>query len=221
MVFRDRVDAGRQLAAHLERFAAGAPVVEALPRGGVPVALEVARALGAPLDVLVVRKLGFPAQPELGMGAVGEGGVRVVNEELVAALRVSPETLAQVTAREATEVDRRLRLFRGDRPQVAVQERTVIIVDDGLATGFTARAAVEVMRQKGAASVVVAVPVAPPETVEEMRAVVDDIVCLQTPAWFSAIGQFYRDFSQVADADVSRMLAETPVVAGPSTRPAG
>ncbi len=215
MAFRDRADAGRRLAAVLTHFAGENPVVEGLPRGGVPVAFEVAAALGAPLDVLLVRKLGCPGQPELGLGAIGEGGVRVVNDALVARLGIPESTLDDIAAHEGETLSRRLQLLRGDRDRVPVAGRTVIVIDDGLATGYTARAAIEVMRRVGARKVVLAVPVAPADAVEEMRAVADDVVCLLTPAWFMAIGEFYDDFSQVPDDQVARLLARSgPATAG-------
>lgn len=213
MPFVNRRDAGRRLADDLARHPLQRPVVVALPRGGVPVAAEVAARLGAPLDVLVVRKVGCPWQPELGMGAIGEGGVRVLNDDLIAHLRVTPDKEAVVAA-EQVEVGRRVRRYRGDRKAVSVEGRTVIVVDDGVATGFTARAGIEVLRQQGASRVVVAVPVAPAETVEELRAVADDVVCLETPAFFMAIGEWYADFRQTTDEEVTRLLAERAAVPG-------
>jgi putative phosphoribosyl transferase len=207
MRFRDRRDAGRQLAGRLGRLAAQRPVVVGLPRGGVPVAHEIARALGAPLDVVVVRKLGHPSQPELGVGAIGEGGVRLLNERLIHETGVRDEQLDPVIDREAAELERRVRRYRGDRPATSVADRTVVVVDDGLATGFTAWAAVEVLRRHGAARIVLAVPVAPVATVERLRAHVDELVCLETPETFWAIGQFYDDFDQVTDEEVTALLA--------------
>jgi predicted phosphoribosyltransferase/predicted alpha/beta-hydrolase family hydrolase len=184
------------------------PVVVGLPRGGVPVAAEVARALQAPLDVVVVRKLGHPQQPELGVGAIGEGGVTVVNWERATRLGVTSGDLHQVAARERAELDRRVVRYRGTRPRVAVEGRLVVLVDDGLATGFTARAAVEALRRSGARRVVLAVPVAPADTVDDLRAVADDVVCLATPPWFGSVGECYDDFRQVTDADVAQLLEE-------------
>ncbi|MFM8303241.1 MAG: phosphoribosyltransferase family protein, partial [Actinomycetota bacterium] len=204
--FRDRRDAGRRLAAALAFLRDDEPVVVGLPRGGVPVAAEVADALDAPLDVIVVRKLGVPFQPELGMGAIGEDGVRVLNDDVVRMARVSPEEIAEVEQRERAELERRARRFRGDRGAVPLTGRTVILVDDGIATGGTARAAIEVARAHGASRVVLAVPVAPPETVTAMAAIADDVVCLETPAAFSAVGQWYQDFTQTPDAEVVRLL---------------
>ncbi|HLI75155.1 MAG TPA: phosphoribosyltransferase [Acidimicrobiales bacterium] len=207
MAFDDRSDAGRRLAQLLEERALPDPVVNGMARGGVPVAFEIARALPAPLDVVVVRKLGHPEQPELGLGAIGEEGVRLVNEELVAQLRVPSEVIDAVAARERQELDRRLRTYRGDRPPVAVEGRTAIVVDDGLATGFTARAAVEVMRRRRAASVVLAVPVGPPAAVAALRRVADEVVCVEETERFFGISEWYLDFHQVSDAEVADLLA--------------
>ncbi len=207
-LFRDREDAGEQLATRLAGFADEDPVVLGLPRGGVPVARAVARALDAPLDVIVVRKLGVPFQPELGMGAVGEDGVRVLNEEIVRLARVEPDELARVETRERAEVEARARRFRAGRPRIDLSGRTVIVIDDGIATGGTARAALQVARAQGASRVVLAVPVAPIETVQELRGDADEVVCLETPTPFLAIGQLYRDFSQVPDERVTALLAE-------------
>jgi putative phosphoribosyl transferase len=187
-----------------------------MARGGVPVAAEVARILDCPLDVLVVRKLGHPGQPELGLGALGEDGVRVVNESLVARLAVSADAIEEVARREQAELDRRVRLYRGDRPPVVVTDRPVIVVDDGLATGFTARAAVEVVRRRRASSVVVAVPVGSPEAVATLRLVADHVVCLETTDRFFGISQWYEDFHQVADDEVARLL-KGPSTTHPST----
>ena len=205
--FVDRRDAGRQLATALVRRRLDDPVVIALPRGGVPIAAEVAARLDAPLDVLIVRKVGWPPQPELGVGAVGEGGFEVYNQRLIADLGLAPGELARVTAAERSEVERRARRYRGDRPPVPVEGRTAIVVDDGLATGFTARVAVDVLRARRPGAIVLAVPVAPPETVESLRHHVDDLVCLRTPANFRAIGRWYADFGQVRDDEVTALLA--------------
>ncbi len=213
--FADRVDAGRRVALLLEPLRASRPVVVGMARGGVPVAHEVARILGAPLDVVVVRKLGHPDQPELGLGALGEEGVRVVNEPLVARLAVSAEMIEDVARREATELERRVRAYRGDMAPVEVTGRSVVVVDDGLATGFTARAAVEVARRRGAARVVLAVPVGSPEAVASLRSVADDVVCVATTARFFGISEWYRDFTQVGDVEVARLLG--PPRTGPAT----
>jgi putative phosphoribosyl transferase len=220
MPFLDRQDAGRQLATALVRAMAltgdqGAPpVVAGMARGGVPVAFVVARVLAAPLDVVVVRKLGHPRQPELGLGAIGEGGVRLVNRALVDRLGVTPDVIDAVAAGQAIELERRLRVYRGERPAVPVQAKTVVVVDDGLATGFTARAAVEVMRSRGAARVVLAVPVGPPATVAALRDVADDVVCVEVTEQFSGLSEWYRDFHQVSDEEVARLLADAAAGAG-------
>ena len=177
---RDRRDAGRRLAERLGSLRDQRPVLLALPRGGVPVAHEVARALGAPLDVLVVRKLGAPVQPELGIGAIGEGGVRVISSDIVAATHTTNEQLLAVEARERTELDRRARVYRGARPMLPIDGRTVVIVDDGIATGGTARAAIAVARAHGAARVIIATPVAPPDTAALLACEADDVITLAT-----------------------------------------
>ena len=176
-----------------------------LPRGGVPVAFEVARALGAPLDVIVVRKLGVPFQPELGMGAIGEDGVRVLNEEIIERGRISADELAAVEARERAELERRALRYRRGPAAPAAGRRTAVVVDDGIATGSTARAACQVARAHGAARVVLAVPVAPPGWEARMADVADELVCVETPRAFFAIGQFYADFSQTTDSEVTGM----------------
>jgi putative phosphoribosyl transferase len=205
--FRDRRDAGARLAERLEHLRAESPAVLGLPRGGVPVAFEVATTLGAPLDVIVVRKLGVPVQPELGMGAVGEGGVIVLNEEVVRLARVSDEDVTRIAARERAEVDRRARRFRGGRPRVDVTGRTVVIVDDGIATGSTARAAMQVARAQGATRVVLGIPVGAPDTIAAMRSEADEVVCVETPLGFLAVGQAYESFTQTTDEEVVRLLA--------------
>jgi len=208
MTFRDRVDAGRQLAACLTAYRDEPVVVVALPRGGVPVAAEVARALRAPLDVLVVRKLGCPWQPELGMGAIAEGDITVLNEELIARVGVDDAAIRTVAGRERAELERRIRRYRGERPPVPVEGRTAILVDDGIATGSTALAAIDVLRRRGASRVVLAVPVAPREAVAALGPAADEVVTVQTPRLFMAIGQFYDDFSQTGDDEVATLLAE-------------
>lgn len=207
MRFRDRRDAGRHLAAALLRYPLDRPVIIALPRGGVPVAAEVAARLKAPLDVLVVRKLGLPGHPELGIGAVAEGGLRLLNEDLIARSGVTAAQFNAVGASEGAEVDRRVRRYRGGRPPMHVRERDVVVVDDGLATGFTARAAISVLRGQRPRRIVLAVPVAPSDTVEDLREVADGVVCLVTPEYFMAVGQWYTDFRQVTDKDVAELLA--------------
>ena len=208
--FRDRRDAGERLAARLAAYADESPVVVGLPRGGVVVAAAVAEALQAPLDVIVVRKLGVPSQPELGMGAVGEGGVIVRTQPVIDAARVMPEQFDAVVAREQDEVARRADRFRGDRARVPLTGRTVIVVDDGIATGGTARAALEVARAQGASRVVLAVPVAPPETLRELESVADEVVCLDAPQWFQAVGVHYIDFTQTSDQEVVALLRYRP-----------
>jgi predicted phosphoribosyltransferase len=217
MSFINRQDAGRRLAEDLASRSFDRPVVIALPRSGVPVGAEVATALHAPLDVLVVRKLGYPRQPELGIGAIAEGGVQLRNEPLIAELGVTPEQLDGIVALEETELRRRVRRYRGDRPAVPVSGRTVILVDDGLATGFTARAAIEVLRRQGAYLVVLAVPVGPADVVRELRTHADQVVCLRAPAFFIAIGHWYLDFWPVTDADVAGVLAEHATVSSART----
>jgi putative phosphoribosyl transferase len=220
MPFMDRVDAGRRLADRLEHLRGEDIVVLGLPRGGVPVAFEVAEALDAPLDVIVVRKLGVPLQAELGMGAIGEGGVRIINQSVVRLARVNPAELAEVERRERAELERRARRFRGDRPRVPLAGRTAVVVDDGMATGSTARAACQVARAQGAARVVLAVPVAPPESVTLLGKDADEVVCLETPDAFSAIGEWYADFSQTRDDEVVDLLHRAGLRAAPQRAPA-
>ncbi|MEU9380865.1 phosphoribosyltransferase family protein [Streptomyces sp. NPDC048279] len=208
MFFLDRRDAGRRLADRLKQFKGSDIVVLGLPRGGVPVAAEVAKALGAPLDVCLVRKLGVPFQPELGMGAIGEGGVRVINDEVVRAARVTPYELAEVEAREREVLESRAQRYRGGREPAALAGRTVLVVDDGVATGSTARAACQIARARGAARVVLAVPVAPHDWTARLGADADELVCPHTPWDFYAIGQFYADFSQTDDDEVVARLEE-------------
>ena len=207
MLFEDRRDAGRALAERLEDHA-GRPdvLVLGLPRGGVPVAYEVARALHAPLDVFLVRKLGLPGQEELAMGAIASGGIRVVNPDVLSELGVPEELIDVVAAEEAEELARRERLYRGDRPPPQVEGRTVILADDGLATGASMRAAVAALRQLRPARIVVAVPVAARETCDELRSEVDEVVCAVTPDPLYAIGMWYRDFSQTSDEEVRSLL---------------
>jgi putative phosphoribosyl transferase len=207
MLFRDRTDAGRQLADEL-RVYAGRPdvLVLALPRGGVPVAYEVAQALDAPLDVFLVRKLGLPGQEEYAMGAVATGGVRVLNDEVVQGLGIPDWMIDEVAQRELQELRRRERVYRGDRTPPEVHGRTVILVDDGLATGSTMRAAVAALRKQGPARVVVAVPLGAPETCAEFQDEADEAVCARTPQPFYAVGAWYDDFSQTTDEEVLDLL---------------
>jgi putative phosphoribosyl transferase len=208
VIFHDRRHAGRLLGARLQHLRDADPVVLALPRGGGPVAAEVAAALGAPMDVLIVRKLGAPTQPELALGAIGEGeDARVVNTTLVDRLGLSPADLDAVEARERAEIDRRRERYRHGRPMHPIDGRTVIIVDDGLATGATARAAVAVVRAAGAARVVVAVPVGAPDSLRVLGLEADEVVALAAPPGFSAVGAWYDDFRQVDDDEVVRLLS--------------
>ena len=207
MLFHDRTEAGQVLADRLTEYANRADVlVLALPRGGVPVAYEVARALHAPLDIFLVRKLGVPGHEELAMGAIASGGVRVLNEEVVRALGIPPETIASVAAGEQRELERRAQTYRGDRPPLDVRNRTVILVDDGLATGSTMRAAVAALRRKGLDRIVVAVPVGSVETCAEFQDVADETVCARTPEPFYAVGRWYEDFTQTTDEEVHELM---------------
>jgi putative phosphoribosyl transferase len=206
--FHNRADAGRQLAEKLLNYAGRNDVqVLALPRGGVPVAYEVAKRLGAPLDVFIVRKLGVPGYAELAMGAIASGGTYVLNSDVVRALPNAESLIESVITMESAEIERRERTYRGDRPAPELRGRIVILVDDGLATGATMRAAVEALRQSGAARIVVAVPVGPPETCRELEALVDEAVCAIAPEFFHGVGQFYEDFSQTSDDEVRELLA--------------
>jgi putative phosphoribosyl transferase len=205
-MFLNRIDAGKRLAPHLEHLRGHHPVVVGLPRGGVPVASEVAKALGAPLDVIIVRKLGVPSNPEVALGAIGEDGARVINREVMELARVSASDLAAIEKRERTEVERRAIRFRGKRPPQSFVGRTVIIIDDGLATGSTAKVACLVARARGAARVVLAVPVAPANWSEEMIDDADELICVETPDGFHGVGQWYADFSQTTDDEVQECL---------------
>jgi putative phosphoribosyl transferase len=208
MRFRDRADAGRQLAAKLMGYANRPDVIVlALPRGGVSVAHQVAARLKAPLDVFLVRKLGVPGHPELAMGAVAAGGVEVLNSDLIQDLGVPPALVQQVVVRERLELDRRDAMFRGDRPFPVILGRTVILVDDGLATGATMEAAIIALRRLEPAEVIVAVPVGASETCERLSRLADRLECLAAPTGFNAVGQWYEDFSQTSDEEVCRMLA--------------
>jgi putative phosphoribosyl transferase len=207
MLFKDRSDAGRQLAATLSHYAGRDDVlVLALPRGGVPVGYEVAEALGAPLDVFLVRKLGTPGHEELAMGAIASGGVRVLNDRVIRAIRPSEEVIARVEALERRELERREKEYRGGRPPLDVRGKTVILVDDGLATGSTMRAAVDALRRLDPAWVVVAVPVGAAETCDEFEGEADEAICAQEPEPFHAVGVWYDDFTQTTDDEVRELL---------------
>jgi len=206
--FLDRVDAGRRLAAVLSHYTNQPDLlILALPRGGVPVAYEVARELHAPLDVFLVRKLGFPGHPELAMGAIATGGVRILDQHLIEMYEVPADAVEYVTQLELRELERREKLYRDARPAPDVHDHTVILIDDGLATGSTMRAAVEALRAEGARKIVVAVPIAPVDTCEAMRKEVDEIICAVTPEPFRAVGIWYADFSETSDDEVRELLA--------------
>lgn len=213
-MFRDRDEAGRSLAERLRRLELGDTVVLGVARGGVVVAAEAARALEAPLDVLVVRKLGVPWHPELGFGALGEDGVVVLNEALIRETALSTGAVDGVVATERAELDRRVDRYRDGRPPVDLRRRTAVVVDDGIATGSTIRAALEVVRRRGAGRIVLAVPAAPPHAVRDLRPEVDDIVVLESSEPFFAVGQFYEAFPQTSDEEVARLLAAGAVRAG-------
>jgi len=210
-VFRDRYHAGQVLAGRLEHYRNRTDlVILGLPRGGVPVALEVARALDAPLDVFVVRKLGVPGHEELAMGAIASGGVQVLNDDVVRMSGVGQGDIDRIAEQERGELERREHAYRDGRPPVDVKDRTVILVDDGLATGASMRAAVEALRMRHPAAIVVAVPTASPETCEEFRVLVDDVICAVTPQLFFSVGGSYSDFSQTTDDEVRKCLREAP-----------
>jgi predicted phosphoribosyltransferase len=206
MRFRDRIDAGRQLAKCLGARRRERPVVLGLPRGGVPVAYEVARALEAPLDVLVARKLGAPRQKELAIGAVAEGGGSYINTDLVERLRVPDSYLEEIERSELATIERRVAMYRGNRPRIDVRGRTAILVDDGLATGATMLAAVRALRKEEPLEIVLGVPVCSPETADTLRAEVDEVVCAKSPAGFEAVGDWYVRFDQTQDDEVIDLL---------------
>ncbi len=215
-MFIDRSDGGRQLAARLGELAPERPLVIALPRGGVPVAVEIARTLDAPLDVLVVRKLGAPGNPELAVGAIAEGGSTVIDGATVRAVHMSREALEATIERESAELRRRVERYRAGRAPTLVRGRTVVVVDDGLATGLTTLAAVRALRAAGAARIVVAAPVGAPESVALVGEEADDVVCHTIPARLMAVGFWYRDFSPVGDEEVVALLSGAPSEAGPA-----
>ena len=207
MTFADRTEAGQKLARKLGKYAQRDDIaVLGIPRGGLPVAFEIATELGAPLDVFIARKLGVPGQEELAFGAVASGGVRYLDREIVESLGIAESDIARVTEQERKELERRENVYRGGRPAQKVEGRTAILVDDGIATGASMEAAIAALRQLRPARIVVAVPVAPQSTCKRLRPKVDDLVCLQAPELFYAIGQFYDDFSQLTDAEVIEML---------------
>jgi predicted phosphoribosyltransferase len=213
MPFRDRSEAGRKLAAALAGYKDQGPVVLALPRGGVPVAAEVARALEAPIDLILVRKVGVPFQPELAMGAVVDGAAPIIvrNEDVIALAGIEESAFKAVCDRELAEIERRRRLYLGSRERVEVAGRTAIVIDDGVATGATTRAALRATRMRNPARLVLAVPVAPTDNLAELRSQADDVVCLEDHAFFGAIGFYYSDFRQISDDEVIETLARFPV----------
>jgi predicted phosphoribosyltransferase len=208
--FADRYDAGRHLAERLANYSGcNEVIVLGLPRGGVPVAYEIARYLHVPLDVFIVRKLGVPGFEELAVGAIASGDVRVLNDDVVRVLPDAQQVIENATARERIELDRREKLYRDDRPPPELRDRTVILVDDGLATGATMRAAVSALRQRGVARIVIAVPVGAPETCRALEGDVDEMICTISPGDFQAVGQFYEDFSQTSDDEVRELLGRS------------
>lgn len=213
MTFRDRSDAGRRLAKALSKYKGRNAVVLALPRGGVPVAAEVAAALEAPLDLVLVRKIGVPEQPELAMGAVVDGATPIVvrNEEVIELSGATAEEFDAARARELAEIERRRQLYIGERARAEIADQVVIVIDDGIATGATTRAALQAIRIRKPKELVLAVPVAPPDTIANLRPEVDALVCLETPQIFGAIGYFYRDFRQIGDDEVVAILKRFPV----------
>lgn len=217
--FVDRRDAGRQLAARLSHLADARPVVLALPRGGVPVAYEVAQRLDAPLDVFVVRKLGVPGHEELAMGAIASGGVRVLNDDVIRMLRIPPSWVDEVARREQREIERREREYREGRPMQPVEGRTAIVIDDGLATGATMRAAARALRRVHVQRIVAAVPVGAPASCDAIAREVDELVCLEQPAAFFGVGQWYRDFGQTSDEEVRSLLAKRAGKGGADAHP--
>lgn len=219
--FHDRRDAGRQLALELERFRDARPLVLALPRGGVPVAFEVARRLEAPLDVFVVRKLGVPGHEELAMGAIASGGALVLNREVLQFMHIPLEIVEDVAQREAAEVIRREGLYRGGAPLASVEGRTVLLVDDGLATGASMRAALSALRMLGPARSVAAVPIAAPTACAELRGMADEVVCAHTPEQFRAVGLWYKNFDQTSDEEVEALLDLSRALALGRSRKAG
>ena len=219
MAFRDRSDAGRRLARALSKYEGSNTVVLALPRGGVPVAAEVAAALNAPLDLILVRKIGVPVQPELAMGAVVDGAAPIIvrNDEVIEFSGTTAREFDEACARELAEIERRRQLYIGERARVEIAGHVVILIDDGIATGATTRAALQAIRKRKPKELVLAVPVAPPETIRQLRQEADTLICLETPENFGAIGYFYRDFRQVSDREVIEILNRFPATKPVST----
>jgi putative phosphoribosyl transferase len=207
-IFEDRHDAGKALVPEIQRCDLKNPIILGLPRGGVPLAYEVAIALNAPLDTIVVRKLGAPFQPELAIGAIASGDVHVLNETIVRSLALDEASIAEIVARESAELKRREQQYRGDRPYPDLAEYDVVLVDDGLATGATMRAAVRAVQSMSPSTTTVAVPTGSESAVRKVSALVDRVICLESPAEFSAVGQFYRDFSQTTDEEVRELLEQ-------------
>jgi putative phosphoribosyl transferase len=218
-MFANRTEAGGLLARELGRFATERPAVLALPRGGVPVGFEIARALNAPLDIVLVRKIGAPFQPELAVGAVVDGNSpeTVLNRDVLEHFQIEDSYIAEASRQQLEEIERRRQLYLSGRPKVEIAGRTAIVVDDGIATGATMEAALRATRRRGPGRLVLAVPVAPPETIERLRPEVDEVVCLATPQYLGAIGAFYHDFRQLSDDDVIRLLAEAAAFGGAET----
>ena len=216
-MFENRTDAGRKLATRLQKYRDRSPMIIALPRGGVPVGYEVAKALGAPLDVLIARKIGAPGQAEFGIGAIAQGGAVYLNQDLVRDLGVTQEYLDVVTRREMAEMARRLRAYRGNRAPLDVAGRTVIVVDDGLATGATTRAAVRALRKMSPREIILAVPVCAAQTAREIRAEFDEVICASAPEQFRAVGLWYNDFEQTTDEEVVSLLARAERERGVAT----
>jgi putative phosphoribosyl transferase len=218
MIFRDRKQAGELLARKLTKYANREDVVVlAIPRGGVPVGFEVARALHAPLDVFIVRKLGVPWQEELAFGAVATGGVRVLDEQIMESLQLTPEQIEKVTERENKELERRERVYRGKRAALAVKGKLVLLVDDGIATGSSMLAGITALRQLEPAQIIIAIPVAPPTTCARLRKKADDLVCVSMPESFFAIGQFYENFQPTSDVEVCALVEEASASTARST----
>jgi len=210
MIFKNRTDAGIRLAASLSEYAGTDSIVIAIPRGGVVIGCEVARALGLPLDVVVPRKIGAPGQPEYGIGAVAGEDICVLDESVISYLHVSDQYIKEESERQRKEIGRRVGAYRKDRPPLNLTEKTAILVDDGIATGYTTLAAMEEVRRKSPKKLVLAVPVAPPEVLDRLRTIADELVVLETPDPFYAVGSWYQEFDQVSDEEVIRLLAQRP-----------